>query len=185
MLDALAMVLAANAGDANPGGSEGAPAAVHAPYGAEGSSAFTILVGGGSDLDGASYAQGIAELSWFVADGLGVGVYASGLNVWQPGLDAAGGGVGVDLRWHFIREATWSIYADAGCGIQFTNNDVPADSSDTDFAPWAGVGFRQQLDPGTSLMVGIQWFHQSNARTDEQNPGRNSLGAYIGLSWSL
>ena len=26
---------------------------------------------------------------------------------------------------------------------------------------------------------------RSNARTDEQNPGRDSIGAYVGLSWSL
>ncbi|MEY4831802.1 MAG: hypothetical protein RL527_15 [Planctomycetota bacterium] len=185
MIDALALVLASDVGTGAVPTPNELEAAADVQYGAEGSSAFTILVGGGSDLDGADYAQGIAEYSWFVAEGLGLGLYASGIGVWQPVEDAAGGGVGLDIRWHFLREATWSVYGELGCGVQFTNNEVPAGTSDTNFAPWAGVGVRHQLDGSTSLMLGVQWFHQSNARTDEQNPGRDSIGAYVGLSWSL
>jgi len=185
MFDALALVLAAEIGfDPEPIPKD-LQAAAAVQYGAEGSSVFTILVGGGSDLEGAEYAQGIAEYSWFVAEGLGLGLYASGIGVWQPIEDAAGGGVGIDIRWHFLREKTWSVYGELGCGVQFTTNDVPADTSDVNFTPWAGIGVRQQLDAGTSLMLGVQWFHQSNARTDEQNSGRDSIGAYVGLSWSL
>ncbi|MBM4111196.1 MAG: acyloxyacyl hydrolase [Phycisphaerae bacterium] len=185
MIDALAFVLATDVGSEPTSTPKNLEPAAAVMYGAEGTSAFTILVGGGSDRDGASYAQGIAEYSWFVAEGLGLGLYASGIGVWQPIEDAAGGGVGLDLRWHFIREASWSVYGELGCGVQFTNHDVPANSTDTNFAPWAGLGVRHQLDASTSLMLGVQWFHQSNARTDEQNPGRNSIGAYVGLSWSL
>ena len=185
MIDALALVLASDVGTGAVPTPNELEAAADVHYGAEGSSAFTILVGGGSDLDGADYAQGIAEYSWFVAEGLGLGLYASGIGVWQPVEDAAGGGVGLDIRWHFLREATWSVYGELGCGVPFTNNEVPAGTSDTNFAPWAGVGVRHQLDGSTSLMLGVQWFHQSNARTDEQNPGRDSIGAYVGLSWSL
>jgi len=185
MFDALALVLAADIGSDPEPIPQDPQAAAAVQYGAEGSSAFTILVGGGSDLDGAEYAQGIAEYSWFVAEGLGLGLYASGIGVWQPIEDAAGGGVGIDIRWHFLREKTWSVYGELGCGVQFTTNDVPADTSDENFTPWAGIGVRQQLEAGTSLMLGVQWFHQSNARTDEQNSGRDSIGAYVGLSWSL
>ncbi|RLS50874.1 MAG: acyloxyacyl hydrolase [Planctomycetota bacterium] len=185
MIDALALMLASDVGSDPVPTPKDLEAVAAVQYGAEGSSAFTILVGGGSDLDGADYAQGIAEYSWFVAEGLGLGLYASGIGVWQPIEDAAGGGVGIDIRWHFLREETWSVYGELGCGVQFTTNEVPANTSDTNFAPWAGIGVRQQLDAGTSLMLGVQWFHQSNARTDEQNPGRDSIGAYVGLSWSL
>lgn len=185
MIDALALVLASEAGADQVPATKDLETATAAQYGAEGSSAFTVLLGVGSDFDGAEFAQGIAEYSWFVADGLGLGLYASGIGVWQPVEDAAGGGVGLDIRWHFLRHETWSVYGELGCGVQFTTNEVPANTSDTNFAPWAGLGVRRQLDAGTSLMLGVQWFHQSNARTDEQNPGRDSLGAYVGLSWSL
>ncbi|MFZ9688567.1 MAG: acyloxyacyl hydrolase [Phycisphaerales bacterium] len=185
MIDALALVLASEVdGDPAPTPKE-LEAAAQVQYGAEGSSAFTLLVGVGSDFDAAEYVQGLAEYSWFVAEGLGLGLYASGIGVSQPVEDAAGGGVGLDIRWHFLREQTWAVYGELGCGVQFTTNEVPAGTSDTNFAPWAGLGVRHQLDAGTSLMLGVQWFHQSNARTDEQNPGRDSLGAYVGLSWSL
>jgi hypothetical protein len=185
MIDALALVLASELTTDPVQAPEVHEPAAPARYGAEGTSAFTLLIGVGSDYDGADYVQGLAEYSWFVAEGLGLGLYASGIGVFQPVEDAAGGGVGLDIRWHFLREQTWSIYGEFGCGVQFTDNEVPAGTSDTNFAPWAGLGVRHQLDAGTSLMLGVQWFHQSNARTDEENPGRDSLGAYIGLSWSL
>lgn len=185
MIDALALVLASEVGIDPVPTPKDLEAAAALRYGAEGSSAVTVLAGVGSDFDGADYVQGIVEYSWFVAEGLGLGLYASGIGVWQPVEDAAGGGVGLDIRWHFLRQETWSVYGELGCGVQFTTSEVPADTSDTNFTPWAGLGVRHQLDAGTSLMLGVQWFHQSNARTDEQNPGRNSVGAYIGLSWSL
>ncbi len=183
-MDALALVMAMESSVPDEGAAPCAPVAAH-EYGALDSFAFTLLVGGGSDLDGASYAQGIAEVSWFVAEGLGLGIYGSGISVSQPVDDANGGGFGVDVRWHFLREAEWSLYAELGCGVQYTDQEVPQNGSDTNFAPWAGGGFRHQLDATASFMVGVQWFHQSNARTSESNPGRNSIGAYIGLSWSL
>jgi hypothetical protein len=110
----------------------------------------------------------------------------------QPGFDAAEDGWGIHFallaRWHYLTGDKWSLYLDGGAGIMGTTMRTPGPGSDDarggsyfNFTPQAGAGFTYELYPDARLMVGCRWFHISNARTSDNNPGSDSLLVYAGV----
>jgi lipid A 3-O-deacylase PagL len=92
------------------------------------------------------------------------------------------------IRWHFINEDPWTVYADVGLGLLFAADDVPSGGSSVDFMPRAGVGVTHRINmKGDRVEVGLRWHHVSNARVvgDANNPDRDGLMLYAGFSFSL
>lgn len=90
------------------------------------------------------------------------------------------------LRWHVINRNAWTFYADAGIGLLFASDDVPAGGTSVNFTPRAGVGFTHKLgEAGNRLELGVRWHHISNARAtgDSNNPDRDGVMAYAGISF--
>jgi hypothetical protein len=155
------------------------------PFGTVGTTRWTIRVGGGAQLDEESNSHGVAGLglSRFIADGISFDTEVNYAHINQVGEDSDGLNVSLLLTWHFVREPTWSVYLDAGAGVLITGHEVPADGSDFNFTPQAGIGATFELSAGVRLFGGVRWLHFSNANTFRSNPGRDSYHVYGGISF--
>lgn len=143
---------------------------------------FNLLAGYANDFDDASQASAGVGVSWFFVDHLSLDIELLGAGIFQPGPDAAAFNANLLFRWHFVARETWSIYADAGAGILLATEDVPRGGTPINFSPQLGVGVSFDVGNDARLMVGLRWYHISNARTSKENPGRDSLLAMVGLS---
>ena len=136
---------------------------------------------GAFDFDGTELAILDVGVQWFVADGISVGVFGEGIYAAQDLDDALGGGGGVLLRWHFVREERFTVFGEIGCGAVWFTDRVPAGGSDFDFSPRASIGASIALGGSARLDARVGWFHLSNAQTSEGNPGVDALAVGLGL----
>ena len=122
-------------------------------------------------------------VEWFPIDAFSIGLDADLGWVGQDAGDDAGFvGVSVMLRWHFLRRASWSIYADLGIGLVHATSPVPPDGSRLDFTPQAGLGCSIALGDRARLLLGLGWYHLSNARTTDTNFGIDALAVSARVS---
>ena len=154
-----------------------------ARFGAEGSCRWQLLGGYANDADAAQQGQFGASLSWFAIDDLSIDLQIDVDGFSQPGGNAWGLGGSLLFRWHFYATPTWSLYADAGSGILGTTQPTPAGGTSFNFTPQAGGGVSFEVAPDVRLMVGMRWYHISNANTGATNPGRNSVLGYVMISF--
>lgn len=155
------------------------------PFGTKGTWRWTIQGAGGFEFDDDSNAFGLVGfgVSYFVVDDVSLDGELNGMFFSQAGdQDPAGLNANLLLRWHFFTRDTWSIYVDGGAGLLVTTDDVPDGASSFNFTPQIGLGASVELNDRTRLMTGVRLHHLSNANTDRNNPGRDSLLGYVGLS---
>lgn len=160
------------------------------PFGARGTSWFTVGAGIGHDFSRATDSSLYGSFSYFVADDVEI---AGELGAWyfsQAGDDALGLAPMVVFRWHFVNRQSWSLFADAGIGVLLSTDDVPEDGTSFNFSPRVGVGFTHRITDsatGPRLVAGLRWQHFSNARIngDDDNPGRDDLFVYGGVMWQF
>lgn len=95
----------------------------------------------------------------------------------------------IGFRYHFMPRDPINVYIEAGIGLLFSSDDVPADGTSFNFTPRAGVGALWRLDPETGLRLdtGVRWHHISNATTSgsDDNPARDSIKVYVGLIFPI
>lgn len=167
-------------------------------YGAAGSLALDLSTAWATDLDDGSYWMPLSiGVSWFAADGFSLDLAAEMYTIDASTPDvsprqtysATGGGGSIGITWHFLEgrlgDRDWSIFADAGVGLLWTGDDVPPGGTRLNFTPRAGVGGTLGLDERTRLVLGLRWFHISNAQTGSDNPGIDALQIVGGLSWAF
>lgn len=123
----------------------------------------------------------------FIVNDLSLNAELNGLYVRQRGDDAIAANFNLLFQWHFYpREADdWSMYVDIGAGMLIATDRVPRDGSRFNFTPQMGGGLSFDLGNNTRLMTGLRWHHISNANLYADNPGRDSVMAYIGLSFGF
>jgi hypothetical protein len=156
-----------------------------APYAARGTKRWHVT--GGAAWSFSTRSDSLAMLgvgvSSFVADGLSFDIDFSGLDIRQAGSDTWGINLTMSFRLHFLREPSWTMYLDGGCGLMYSGDQVPEDGTVFNLTPQFGVGFSIAVADDVRLLTGVRWFHISNANTDADNPGRDSLLLYAGLSF--
>ena len=116
-------------------------------------------------------------------------------DAWSVNLEALGGAVrsetdadenggvgGLDLmvRWHFLRRSGWSLYADAGAGVQQATTDFPSDNR-FNFRLQTGIGVTRRIAGNAHLMGGARYQHISNAGITDGNDGYDGAQLYAGL----
>jgi len=175
------------AGAAAPGTSAGAPGAgsarpAAAAFGAKDSWRWQLTMSWMGNANDINQLEGEWSASWFFMQNVSMDFGLSGDAFMQPGDNAGGGGASLMFRWHFLARETWSVFADAGCGMLFTNEAVPSDGGRVNFTPRAGLGGTYALTDTVRLIAGARWYHISNANTGESNPGWNALQVYGGVS---
>jgi hypothetical protein len=152
-------------------------------FGAKDSWRWQLIGSWMGNFEGADQLEMEWSASWFFMQNVSMDFGLSGDAILQPGLDAGGGGASLMLRWHFLTRADWSVYGDIGCGMLFTNEPVPSDGGRVNFTPRAGLGGTVAVGGSARLMGGLRWYHISNANTGQDNPGRDSLQVYGGVSF--
>jgi hypothetical protein len=170
---------------------EGAPAdalsllaarAAPAEFGAKDSWRLNVEGEWIGDFEDANQAQARIGASWFFARNVELALYGTGGYVWQPGEDAGTYGLDLEIRWHFLARDEWSLFASVGGGVMGSTSPVPDGGSPFNFTPSVGGGATLEVAENTRLYVSARWYHVSNGGTYANNPGRNGLGLWIGLS---
>ena len=158
-------------------------------FGAADTWRFTIQGAFAGDVKGDDNYLGLAGVgaSYFLVDNLSINFELNGMYVDQGGQDDSAIGLNFNLlfRWHFLARENWSLYIDGGAGMLYTSSDVPDNGSGFNFTPQAGLGASFALDRGARLLLGARWHHISNANTYTENPGRDSIEGYVGLSFPM
>ncbi|MDP7028923.1 MAG: acyloxyacyl hydrolase [Phycisphaerales bacterium] len=156
-----------------------------AAFGAEGSTRWSITGRWGIDvMDSGNNEYGLGlGLQWFLVDDF---AFAPEINLWgfsQEGENAVGGSLDLMFQWHVINGDGWSLYGDFGCGMLGTNHNVPFDGSQFNFTPQAGLGVTFDVGQDRRWIIGVRWHHISNATLYQNNPGRDSVLVYTGISF--
>ncbi len=159
--------------------------APRAAFGTKDSLRLDIEGDGMWDFENAGQFQGRIGLAWFCAQNVELAFYATGGYVWQDGGNAGTYGFDVELRWHFLAREEWSLFGSIGGGVMGSTRSVPSDGSPFNFTPSLGLGGTYEVAPDTRLYAEARWYHISNAETYVDNPGRNNLGIWVGLSFAL
>ncbi|MHC4947026.1 MAG: acyloxyacyl hydrolase [Planctomycetota bacterium] len=153
------------------------------PFGVEGSRRWSIQGGYGDNLDDSEFGQAGVGIEWFFRDNLSFNLDLLGFATSQPGDNGAGASLNLLFRWYFMEWETWSLFVDGGAGFLLTNDDVPTNGTSYNFTPQAGVGVSFDCFTDARGMVGVRWHHISNANIDDENPGRDSVYVWGGLSF--
>jgi hypothetical protein len=157
--------------------------------GAADSTDFEVIGSAASDFDGVTLGIVDAGVTWYVTEGVGFGVFAEGLYAslgdGAGDGDSWGGGGGALVRWHFVREESWTVFAEAGCGVVVSSEAIPDRGTTTNFTPRVNIGATFALSPTSSLLVRAGWFHMSNAQIGQENDGVDAASIGIGLSFAF
>jgi hypothetical protein len=137
------------------------------------------------DFQDANEMQGRIGAAWFFVDNAELALYGTGGYVSQPGQDAGMYGIDLEARWHFLARETWSLFGSIGCGVMGSTASVPSDGSEFNFTPSIGAGATIEVAENTRLYMSARWYHISNAQTYADNPGRDNLGVWVGLSFGM
>ena len=123
------------------------------------------------------------EIEHFVENNLSLDLGIHLLDVEQVGKDAIGLNASAQLRWHCIDEDSWSMFVEGGVGLLRTGANVPTGGSEFNFTIQLGSGFSFDAGNSNRWLVGVRWFHISNANTYNDNPGRDSVMLWTGISF--
>ncbi len=129
-------------------------------------------------------------VSYFMIDNLSLDIELNGMYFSQIDDDAVGVNLVFLFRWHFLAEEKWSLYFDIGAGLLGTTAhvpgvepDEPSGGSSFNFTPQSGFGFTVEVAENTRFFAGARVYHISNAQIYPNNPGRDSLFFYAGVSF--
>ncbi len=162
------------------------PAQAAAPaFGTKGSWRLNLEGDWITDFDDANQAQARVGAAWFFVDDAELALYGTGGYVWQPLEDAGTYGLDLEIRWHALAWERWSLFLSIGGSVMGSTAPIPADGSSFNFTPTAGFGGTVEVAPDVRLYLSARWYHVSNAGLYADNPGRDNLSLWAGLSFGL
>lgn len=137
------------------------------------------------DFEGANQFQARVGASWFFVENAELALYGTGGYVWQPVEDAGTYGLDLEIRWHLFAFDRWSAFASIGSSVMGSTAGVPSGGSSFNFTPTVGAGITVEVMQDTRLYLSARWYHVSNAGLYANNPGRDSLSLWAGLSFAM
>jgi hypothetical protein len=158
---------------------------LHTEWGKKGSKRWDVVAGYAVDTEETEnrLVRIGFEIEHFVENNLSLDLGIHLLDVEQTGKDAMGLNASVQLRWHFIDEDSWSMFVEGGAGLARMGANVPAGGSTFNFTIQLGSGFSFDAGNNSRWLVGVRWFHISNANMYTNNPARDSVMLWTGLSF--
>ena len=158
---------------------------LHTEWGKKGSKRWDVVAGYAVDTEETEnrLVRIGFEIEHFVENNLSLDLGIHLLDVEQTGKDAMGLNASVQLRWHFIDEDSWSMFVEGGAGLVRMGANVPAGGSTFNFTIQLGSGFSFDAGNNNRWLVGVRWFHISNANMYTNNPTRDSVMLWTGLSF--
>jgi opacity protein-like surface antigen len=97
--------------------------------------------------------------------------------------NGVGAGVGVLLRYNFLRWQPFEPYLQAGAGVMDLAFGLADQADGLAFTPEGGVGFCYLISPNVSMDAGVRFHHISNANTQLPNGGIDSIQFMLGLAY--
>jgi hypothetical protein len=91
------------------------------------------------------------------------------------------------LRWHLHRAEPWTVFAELGPGISWSDTRVPPRGTRFNYLALGGVGITHRLGTHTQAIAGFRWLHLSNAGREGRasNPDIEAFGPYAGVRLSF
>jgi lipid A 3-O-deacylase len=105
---------------------------------------------------------------------------------WQPAPAKnayAAGFNPVNLTWNFTSLGNTVPYVELGGGVIFSDNNVPANTNQTNFLTHAALGFHLFVREKHALTLSTRYEHISNAGLSAPNPGINTVQFAVGWNW--
>lgn len=109
----------------------------------------------------------------------------------DPETDAAGGGINLILRYHFLEFADdrATAFIDLGGGLVRLDREWPDSGTHNNFTGRLGLGASYCLDRDRDihLMGGLRWLHLSNGYRNgrDENPNYDAGEAWLGVVFKL
>ncbi len=161
------------------------PSATTIAYGTQGQLRWTFQGAWSISVKDSADQSGLLGFAfdYFFIDNLSVNAEFNGIFVDQVGPNAWGFNFNLIARWHIIAQENWSFFVDGGAGLDWTTQNVPDTGSKFNFTPQAGVGFTVGVGGNARVITGVRWLHISNANLYPENPGRDSIEVYAGITF--
>jgi len=156
--------------------------------------AFALATTNVNDEPHANLFGGGVGLSYYIKNNLAIRAEAIGLGVEQNGDDTAAGGLTLLARWHFYRQPRWSLFVEGGAGFLISDASIPdglsareENGTHFNFTPQVGLGATYHLADNMHLIGGFRYIHISNADIagDDENPGNDTVGGYLGVMFTF
>jgi hypothetical protein len=87
------------------------------------------------------------------------------------------------VKWNFTSNRRISPYFELAGGVLFTNHEVPAFTSNINFASQAAIGLNIFHREHQAISLDFRYAHISNAGLASPNPGLNTIQGGIGYHW--
>jgi hypothetical protein len=130
---------------------------------------------------------GAFGVSYYFRDNMSLGVEVVGYGISQPGPDAVAGGPQIVFRHHLVNTRETSFFLDLTAAFAEANERVPGEGTRFNFIEQFGMGVTRDVCGSTRLLLGVRYYHLSNAGIEgqERNPSNNGITAYVGLLYTL
>jgi hypothetical protein len=130
-----------------------------------------------------------AGFSYYVAEHVALGVEVSGyvLDAKDGFNDAGAGGANLTLRHHVYERGDFSLFLDVALGMIYADDEFPPGGTRFNFTEQFGVGVTYRLADHWFLIGAARYIHISNAyiHGQDQNPGVNAVGGYLGVMFTF
>jgi hypothetical protein len=128
-----------------------------------------------------------AGLNYYFWDNWAFGIEFTGLGAAQTQEDVAAGGGDLLIRTHLWNYKQFSFYGDFAAGVLEASARIPPSGTDFNFDIQTGVGGAFHLYRNIDFLMGLRYFHLSNARQHgpERNPSLNAIEGYAGLMFRM
>jgi len=125
--------------------------------------------------------------SYYFADNMSLGLELVGYGISQPGDDAFSGGPQVVFRHHLFNTRRSSFFLDLTTGFAEATVRVPEEGTRFNLYEQFGMGLTHDLYGNVHLLLGVRYYHMSNAGIEGQdrNPSNNGIVGYVGLLFAL
>lgn len=166
----------------------------------KGSWTFQAYGGYVNDLGPYDVEMGFASVGvgYYLIDNISLSAEVSGYGISQPegqgeeegkGGNAVAGGAGVVFRHHVFNfnGGETSLFIDVAASLFEASERVPAEGTQWNYATQTGLGIVHGSGPGPNLLLGVRFFHLSNAdmHGNDRNPALNGVSGYVGVMFKL
>lgn len=135
-------------------------------------------------------------VGYYLVDNISLSAEVSGYGISQPegdgedegkGGNAVAGGAGVVFRHHIFEAGETSLFIDVAASLFEASERVPAEGTRWNYATQTGLGIVHGRGSGPNLLLGVRFFHLSNAdmHGNDRNPALNGVSGYVGVMFKL